>query len=65
MRADCIINNKVKLNGGRKNCRYATADCFFALIKFFYLVFICLIIAIKESDFYEHEYYIKIFTIPA
>lgn len=45
--------------------RYATDNCFFALIRFFYLPFICLIIAIKERDFYEYEDYIRIFTIPA
>lgn len=63
MRVGRIIDSKAEKNGGRKYYKYATDICFCALIKFFYLLSICLIIAIKESDFYEHECYSKIFTI--
>jgi len=53
------------LSGGRKKYKFATDICFSALTKLFYSFSICLIMAAKESDFYEYKCYSKIFTIPA
>ena len=56
-KADSITDNRA----GHYNC--ATAICFFAPVKFFILLSICLIMAVKASDFNEYEHHIKILTI--
>ncbi len=53
------------LSGGRKKYKCATDICFNALTKLFNSFSLCLIMATKESDFYEYKCYSKIFAIPA